>query len=88
MKEKVLMLAKQISDLGTCVPYVPFRTCLPYASFRTCTLRVLQNMCILCALQNICTLHALPQDKWRWNCLVLCTTRIRAMKIVPWALML
>jgi hypothetical protein len=36
MKEKVLMLAKQISDLGTCVPYVPFRTCVPNVPFRTC----------------------------------------------------
>jgi hypothetical protein len=24
MKEKMVMLAKQINDLGTCVPYVPF----------------------------------------------------------------
>jgi hypothetical protein len=24
MKEKVVMLAKQIDDLGPCLPYVPF----------------------------------------------------------------
>jgi len=24
MKEKVVMLAKQINDLGMCVPYMPF----------------------------------------------------------------
>jgi hypothetical protein len=24
MKEKVVMLAKQINDLGACVPYMPF----------------------------------------------------------------
>lgn len=24
VKEKVVMLAKQINDLGTCVPYMPF----------------------------------------------------------------
>jgi len=26
MKEKMVMLAKQINDLGTCVPYVPLKT--------------------------------------------------------------
>jgi hypothetical protein len=72
MKEKVLMLAKQISGLGTCVPYVPFRTCVPYVPFRTYVTYML-----FLKTNGVRTV---------WYCVP--TTRIRAMKIVPWALML